>query len=379
MIRSFRPDLVLLHTSEWPVPIRSRSQLLRMRFIHIVLIVLLLPCAVPDSGAIAERIVALSPETGNALFRDLIQRGVKLGDAAIVKLPAPVLGETIAEKQQREMVTQIAGRYGWERFVRKSTTAPFVLRQAYMKDKQGDRIGHKIDLWFVAHGKLEELNDQRFADTFMGPRPGAKTPHSAAPATQDSNDTDRVAAGRSASVSDGRVSDGRVSDGRDPNATNLRELGDSELERLGIPTIDRDVVRYMLVEFPLMKRVYLRGVAHVERSSNDESILIAWQLDPRSEHDGTLANRWYPIETTELGARRCGAARPYRGYGGYLQVTTLSEPQGALLFEVHVAFHEPKDWFHASNLLRSKTPLVVREQVDKVRRKLAKLQRSQSQ
>ena len=45
-----------------------------------------------------------------------------------------------------------------------------------------------------------------------------------------------------------------------------------------------------------------------------------------------------------------------------------------MLCEAHVVFHEPTDWFRGSNFLRSKTPLMVKENVDKLRRKLARVQ-----
>ncbi len=290
-------------------------------------------------GLMSWRSAAAQHPTGeNAIFERLVQQGVSLDNTTTIKLPEPTLMDGLDGDQQRAVVTRISGRYGWKPFVRNSTVAPFMLRQAYVKNQQRDRIGHAIDLWFVAHAELATFQDRRLAEEFFGPKPTAK----------------------------------HASD------TNLRELNNDELLRLGIKSFDRDAERYVVVEFPLMKRVQLRGIGHAYESSTAESVLVAWELAPGLKQDDDLGNRWCPIETTELGRRKRGAARPYQGYGGYLKITTLSEPQGALLFEIHVVFHEPEQWFHGSNFLRSKTPLIVKENVDKLRRKLAKAKRSKS-
>ncbi|MFO7901796.1 MAG: hypothetical protein R6U98_03985, partial [Pirellulaceae bacterium] len=172
-----------------------------------------------------------------------------------------------------------------------------------------------------------------------------------------------------------------------------------------IEKIDEDAEKYALVGFSLMNRVYVQGVGHVRRSHTDESVVIAWELDPRFNADDHRAapgangdfpreseqgeeglrgasfqpegsksrryNCWQPIETTKLGQRERGAPRPYQGYAGYLKITNLSVPKGALLFEAHAVFHEPEEWFRGSNFLRSKIPLMVKESINGLRRKLA--------
>jgi hypothetical protein len=269
----------------------------------------------------------------------LIGQGVQLEQDLVFKLPEPALIDGLDGKQQREIITRIAGRYGWQQFVRKSAVAPFMLKQAYLKDEQGRRVGHAVSLWFIAYGSLADLEDESLADDFAGPE---RSP---------------------ASESDAEV----------------RELSEDELSNFGLETIDKEVERYVVAEVPLFNRVQVRGVVHARQSRTVESITVGWELDARFSRDDRLANRWWPLETTELGERKRGTPRPYQGYGGYLKITTLAEPEGALLFETHVVFHEPVDWFRGSNFLRSKTPLLVRENVDKLRRRLARLKRSRSQ
>jgi hypothetical protein len=272
----------------------------------------------------------------NRLFQKLTDAGVQLTEEVVVPLPVPSLADGVDADLQRETVTRIAGRYGWKAFVRPSSVAPFMLKQAYLKDAQGQRVGHAIDLWFIAYTDLSVFQDKQLADDFF--------------ARQRSSD---------------QAEDGTV-----------RELSDAELSTLQLTSVNDDRERYVLAEFPLMNRVYVQGIGHAEQQRTDESILLAWELAPGLPQTDALANRWWPIETTRLGERKRGRSQPYQGYGGYLKITTLQEPAGALFCEAHVVFHEPQDWFSGSNFLRSKTPLIVRENVDKLRRELTRIERA---
>lgn len=317
-------------------------------------------CAVLSGWSAAE-------EAGNEnqLLQQLIQLGVRFPGKMTVKLPEPELVDGLDESQQRKVLGQIAQRHGWEQFVRDSTVAPFRLKQAYLKDRQGRRVGHAVDLWFIAHGPLRIFQEtSRAKDVF-----------------------------------------GTAWTGGNRSDVTIQELNGPDVLARGIKKIDEDVEKYALVAFSLMNKVYVQGVGHVRRSHTDQSVVIAWELDPRFNKDAhgeapdaldvlprqsdyrenglgeapvqtedsksRRYNCWRPIETTKLGRRKQGDPRPYQGYGGYLKITDLSVPEGALLFEAHVVFHEPTDWFRGSNFLRSKTPLMVKESINTVRRKLA--------
>lgn len=301
----------------------------------------------------------------NQLMERLIQQGVRFPGDLTVQLPEPDLVDGLDESQQRRIVRQLAQRHDWKQFVRDSTVAPFMLKQAYLKNRQGRRVGHVVDVWFVAHGPLRIFQETEHAKAVFG--------------------TDWTG-GNAADVT-------------------VQELDDQDVLERGIEKIDEDVEKYALVAFSLMNKVYVQGVGHVCRSRTHESVIIAWELDSRfNEGDRGLAagvnggfsgesnrgeerlrgatfqsedpkskrcNRWQPIETTKLGQRERGAPRAYRGYGGYLKITDLSVPEGALLVEAHVVFHEPEEWFRGSNFLRAKIPLMVRENINGLRRKLA--------
>jgi hypothetical protein len=73
---------------------------------------------------------------------------------------------------------------------------------------------------------------------------------------------------------------------------------------------------------------------------------------------------------TETGPLQLGSPSPYTAAGFYLKVTRLIEPAGAALIEYHMVFDEPNGWFGGANLLRSKLPLVIQEEVRNFRRRL---------
>ncbi|MES1213546.1 MAG: hypothetical protein ABUL64_03085, partial [Singulisphaera sp.] len=83
-------------------------------------------------------------------------------------------------------------------------------------------------------------------------------------------------------------------------------------------------------------------------------------------------NSWSPLERDASGKLSVGAAKAYSGLGGYMKMTELVEPAGALFVECHIVFDEPEAWFHGKNFLRSKLPLVVQDNVRSFRRKLGK-------
>jgi hypothetical protein len=94
-------------------------------------------------------------------------------------------------------------------------------------------------------------------------------------------------------------------------------------------------------------------------------------LDDRFKNDKDYPNRWRHVLRSAEG-ETLGPLQPYTGLGGYVLVTELPEPKGALLFEMHFLLHEPPEWFGGYNLLRSKMPVKIQENVRSFRRKLTR-------
>ena len=128
---------------------------------------------------------------------------------------------------------------------------------------------------------------------------------------------------------------------------------------------------YRHVEFDFLEKVHLRATGRVVWTKTDESVLVAAEVDPRFRGDPEFPNQWQSV-IKEGGARKLGPANPWDGAGFYLKITKLAEPAGALFVEQHVIFAEPTGWFDGANLLRSKLPLVVQNNVRTMRREWAK-------
>ena len=107
------------------------------------------------------------------------------------------------------------------------------------------------------------------------------------------------------------------------------------------------------------------------REKRAESVVAGIKLDERFNKDQEFSNTWSPIVRDAGGKLSVGAPSPYSGLGGYMKITQLREPAGALFVECHIVFAEPEAWFGGKNLLRSKLPLAVQDNVRSFRRKLA--------
>ena len=88
--------------------------------------------------------------------------------------------------------------------------------------------------------------------------------------------------------------------------------------------------------------------------------------------DAPVARDRGKIITAVREAAKLDEAHPWDGAAFYLKITKLAEPAGALFVEEHVVFAEPTGWFDGANLLRSKLPLVIQNNVRTMRREWAK-------
>jgi hypothetical protein len=117
--------------------------------------------------------------------------------------------------------------------------------------------------------------------------------------------------------------------------------------------------------------VEVNATRHALLGRGPDCFLVAARIDPRFAADSAYPNRWRAISRDEAGYARLGPWNPYSAGGLYLQVTRLAAPPNAVFIELHQVFDEPQGWFSGANLLRSKLPLVVQEEIRTFRRKLA--------
>lgn len=266
----------------------------------------------------------------NSVYSHLVQRGIAVGDTA-VKLPEPSLSPEADAKEQKEVIRRVSGKkYDYDQFVRKSPVAPFMLEINTVGSQGEDRV-QKIDLWFVAYGKLDAMTDE----DMLGEITGA----------------------------------GSRSDKGESEQLTEEELSERDLK---VESSDNRRESYHHSDAPLLDKVRISGIGHGVTTRTSTSILAASVLDPRFVDDAKYPNRWRPLQRETSGKTRLGEAHPYAGFGGYCQVVALEEPKGGLFFECHMAINEPHGWFNGENLLRSKLPILINDNVRTLRRKLAK-------
>ena len=268
----------------------------------------------------------------NPIYDALIGPGVKVSAEETLQLPKPALDDGLAPAQQRQVIeVLLAGRYDWDTFTRKSVVSPFVLKISEGAAESGPII-RRVDLYLVAFGSFDSLRSEDYL-------------------TKQLN----LAAGNDQSDTSGKAKLLTVDDMRKRNIAADKKPGDP---------------RWMSVTSTLLGKVRISLTTQNIRTEGKDSILIASIADPRFVKDAEYPNSWQSLTVDDTGKRQTGPPEPYAGLGSYAKATKLAEPAGAIFMEYHVAFVEPQGWFHGTNLLRSKLPIVAQEMVRKFRRNL---------
>ncbi len=114
---------------------------------------------------------------------------------------------------------------------------------------------------------------------------------------------------------------------------------------------------------------------HTIVTRQPDSLLAATQIDPRFAKDSDFPNHWRKISRDDEGQRHLGPAQLYGGAGGYLKITRLHEPKGALFVEYHLIYTEPKGWFNGTDPLTTKLPAIIQSEVRTFRQELKQIKK----
>ena len=183
---------------------------------------------------------------------------------------------------------------------------------------------------FVAYGDFKQLEDDKFLDRLVGA--------------------------------------GKAGGGGKGGPLEPKDLAARKIE---IRTGDEKRESYGTIEFDFLEKVRLRATGHAMWTRNADSVLAAAEVDPRFRDDKEFPNQWRPIVKAG-GATKIGDPNPWEGAAMYLKITKLSEPAGALFVEQHIVFAEPTGWFDGANLLGSKLPIAVQDNVRTMRKEFKK-------
>jgi hypothetical protein len=133
--------------------------------------------------------------------------------------------------------------------------------------------------------------------------------------------------------------------------------------------------RYSHGVFIVLECVELRAALHTVVTRQADSLLAATRIDPRFATDADFPNLWRKITVDEEGQRQLGPAHPYPGAGGYMKITRLHEPKGALFVEYHLIYTEPKGWFNGADPLTTKLPAIISSEVRTFRQELNRIKK----
>jgi hypothetical protein len=279
------------------------------------------------SAALAAPAQPASHEAANPIYRELLNPGLVVGPDIRVKLMPPVMADGLTAAQQKAVIEKVIGTdYSYAEFTRKSVNAPNLLRIGDASPSDPAAPARTVDAYFVAYGDFALTEDEKFLDRLTRAGQGAGT-------------------GRS--------------------------LGAADLEKRKIVVADEKREGFGLVEFDFLEKVRLKLTGHAAWSRTAESAVAAAEVDPRFRGDPEFPNQWQSL-SKEGGQPKVGPPTPYGGAGMYFKITKLHEPAGAMFVEQHVVFAEPAGWFNGANLLRSKLPIAVQNNVRNMRREWLK-------
>jgi hypothetical protein len=297
-----------------------------MIFLHEKPMLTLLLCAILESSSHQPSSVK-SHEEQNPIYKKLLTAGLDVGAGVKAKFPEPTMPDGLDAGKQKAVISRLIGSdYSYEEFTRKSVVAPQLLKLRDITPSDPKAPARGVDVWFVGFGDLKSLDDEKFVDRLINSSRG---------------------------------------EGKD------RGLTKADLAKRNITLKDEKREAYGRIEFDFLEKVRLKATGVGMWSRTDESFVIAAEIDPRFQDDPQFPNQWQSL-TRESGMTKVGPPHPWNSAAVTIKITRLAEPAGALFIEEHIVFAEPTGWFEGANLLRSKLPLVVQNNVRNMRREWAK-------
>lgn len=273
----------------------------------------------------------------NPIFEKLSKEGIVAADGSVATVPPPVMADGLSAADQRKAIDSISeGNKNFQSLTNKGVNAPYVLKISDVKPTKGQsKTIRLVEFYFVIHADMKRLEEESFLKGQTENREKS----------EDQEEETKVS-------------------GEEIKLEVLKSLGISVAEGENRPE------RYYQGTFPLFGRVRVEGVGHSYYTRNENSSIVASILVPDFVKDQKYAARWIPLTRDEKTGKRVeGKPQSYAGAGAYTKATILAEPKGAVFVEQHILFDEPKGWFNGANLLRSKLPIVIQDEIRLLRRR----------
>jgi hypothetical protein len=283
----------------------------------------------------------------NPLLGELTEKGVVMPDGTAIKLPPPVL----EDGANRAAAVQAVAKIGPPSKSLDNFSLKIQTTKGTAKGKEA--LYRRIDAGFIARGRWEILNSQKFADTFL-----RTAKQQAEKAKED----------------DGKAKENE-GDPADRMLSRSGLLTKEEMQRRGLGGTPKRGIeeRYFYTTFKILDRVEVSATRYAVLTQRPGSLLLAARVDPRFLDDAEYPNEWRSLDRDAAAKIVYGPKQPYRGAGFYVKITRLAGPDGGVFVEYHGVYNEPAGWFPGDeNLLRSKLPLVVQQEIKQFRMRLGK-------
>jgi hypothetical protein len=272
----------------------------------------------------------------NALLKELVEKGVKMPDGQVVRLPVPTMAEGLDAEQQAAVLAAIAPRGKVEEFLDKGSAAPVSLKVGKIPSKMGDDVVRTVNLNFVVYGDWGVLTSDEF--------------------------------------SKGILKEGKAKNGKnDGMVSKAGYLKAPDLAIRGLTTRSTPNLKeyYLYTTFKLFDRVELSVTRFGVATKTPAGVIVAAKVDPRLAKDKEYPNQSRDIAKNALGNPVLGKPQPYSGAGFYAKVTRLIKPKDAIFVEFHEVFYEPRAWFgEDDNLMPSELRKIIPFEVKQFRIKL---------
>jgi hypothetical protein len=157
---------------------------------------------------------------------------------------------------------------------------------------------------------------------------------------------------------------------------------DQELKDRKLSAADKDDFkeRYAHGKVDLLGNVEVSGSGYGIQTQTDESVLVAYKMDPRFNKDPKYPNQYRLIKINAAGVPVLGDPKPYCAFGGYAKITklqkTVEHPEDRVFVEYHIVFDEPHEWFNGTTALVSKLDYSYQTDIRKFRRNVLEFEKN---
>ena len=98
----------------------------------------------------------------NEIYDQLLNKGVPLSNDQVYKLQEPVMADGLKAADQDAILQKIGPKRRMVDFLKGSKSDPFVLELNDLKGDPKQAIGRRVDMYYVARGKLDWVTDPVF-------------------------------------------------------------------------------------------------------------------------------------------------------------------------------------------------------------------------